>query len=80
MGDTITHLADLGAVESLVERASIALRPGGMLVISLRDYTVPLTGDDRLIHVRGDETRALTCFLEYEPQFVRVHESFTSAP
>ena len=74
MGDTITHLPDFGAVESLIERASIALRPGGMLAISLRDYAVPLTGDDRFIHVRSDETRVLTCFLEYEPQFVRVHD------
>ena len=74
MGDTITHLPDFGAVQTLIERVSIALRPGGMFVISLRDYAMPLTADDRFIHVRSDETRALTCFLEYEPQFVRVHD------
>jgi 2-polyprenyl-3-methyl-5-hydroxy-6-metoxy-1,4-benzoquinol methylase len=74
MGDTITHLPDFGAVESLLEKASIALQSGGMLVISLRDYSVGLTGDQRFITVRGDETRLLTCFLEYESEIVRVHD------
>lgn len=74
MGDTITHLPSFDAVASLVEKAATALRAGGMFVISLRDYSSPLSGDRRFIHVRSDETRALTCFLEYEPDFVRVHD------
>jgi len=74
MGDTITHLPDLGAVENLIERASIELSPGGMLVVSFRDYSVPLTGEQRFIPVRSDETRILTCFLEYEPEAVLVHD------
>jgi len=74
MGDTITHLPDLGAVENLIERASIELPPGGMLVVSFRDYSVPLTGEQRFIPVRSDETRILTCFLEYEPEAVLVHD------
>jgi len=68
MGDTITHLPDFGAVEKLIERASVKLSPGGMLVVSFRDYSVPL------IPVRSDETRILTCFLEYEPEAVLVHD------
>jgi hypothetical protein len=74
MGDTITHLPDFGAVEKLVERASAALAPGGMLVVSFRDYTVPLVGEQRFIPVRSDEARILTCFLEYEPEAVLVHD------
>ncbi|WP_372526593.1 class I SAM-dependent methyltransferase [Piscinibacter sp.] len=74
MGDTITHLPDFAAVECLVERAAIALAPGGMFVISLRDYSVPLTGDERFIFVRSNETRLLTCFLDYEAELVRVHD------
>jgi 2-polyprenyl-3-methyl-5-hydroxy-6-metoxy-1,4-benzoquinol methylase len=74
MGDTITHLPDFGAVEKLIERASVKLSPGGMLVVSFRDYSVPLTGEQRFIPVRSDETRILTCFLEYEPEAVLVHD------
>jgi 2-polyprenyl-3-methyl-5-hydroxy-6-metoxy-1,4-benzoquinol methylase len=74
MGDTITHLPELSAVESLVARASIELPPGGMFVVSFRDYSVPLIGDQRFITVRSDDTRILTCFLEYEPEAVLVHD------
>jgi 2-polyprenyl-3-methyl-5-hydroxy-6-metoxy-1,4-benzoquinol methylase len=74
MGDTITHLDDLGSVENLIERASVELRPGGMLVISFRDYSVPFTGEQCVIPVRSDDTRDLTCFLEYEPEAVIVHD------
>src|SRR5215208_5303466 len=74
MGDTITHLPNFSAVENLVEKTSIELPSGGMFVISFRDYSVPLTGDERFILVRGDETRLLTCYLEYEAEVVRVHD------
>jgi len=74
MGDTITHLPDRGAVESLIEKASAELPSGGMFVVSLRDYSVPLLGDERFIPVRSDDTRILTCFLEYEPEAVVVHD------
>jgi hypothetical protein len=36
--------------------------------------SVPLIGEQRLIPVRNDETRILTCFLEYEPEAVLVHD------
>jgi len=73
MGDTITHLPDLEVVEKLIERVSAELPPGGIFVVSFRDYSVPLTGEQRFIPVRSDETRVLTCFLEYEPDAVLVH-------
>jgi SAM-dependent methyltransferase len=74
MGDTVTHLPDLGAVENLVERASIELPRGGVLVFSLRDYSVPLAAEQRFIPVKSDETRILTCYLEYESEAVLVHD------
>ena len=74
MGDTITHLPDFGAVEKLVARASAELLAGGSLVISFRDYSVPLTAEQRFIPVRSDQTRILTCFLEYEREVVLVHD------
>lgn len=74
MGDTITHLPDLKAVESLIERASTELPPGGTFVVSFRDYSVPLVGNGRFIPVRSDDSRILTCFLEYESDSVLVHD------
>jgi 2-polyprenyl-3-methyl-5-hydroxy-6-metoxy-1,4-benzoquinol methylase len=74
MGDTITHLPERSAVESLVEKAAAALPPGGMFVVSFRDYSAALIGDQRFIPVRSDDTRILTCFLEYEPEVVLVHD------
>lgn len=74
MGDTITHLPDYGAVENLIERASVELRPGGMFAVSFRDYSVPFTGEQRFIPIRSDEARILTCFLEYEAEAVLVHD------
>jgi len=74
MGDTITHLPDAGAVASLIEKAAATLKRGGAFVVSLRDYSVPLLGDQRFVPVRSDQTRLLTCFLEYEPASVVVND------
>ncbi|GJI93648.1 SAM-dependent methyltransferase [Duganella caerulea] len=74
MGDTITHLQDFQAVESLVEKASAELPPGGAFVVSFRNYAEALVGDGRFIPVRSDDSRILTCFLEYEPESILVHD------
>jgi 2-polyprenyl-3-methyl-5-hydroxy-6-metoxy-1,4-benzoquinol methylase len=74
MGDTVTHLPELAAVESLVETAFSALPRGGVFVLTLRDYSVRLAGDCRFIPVRSDDARILTCFLEYTADAVIVHD------
>ncbi len=74
MGDTIAHLPGRDDVERLIGKAFAELRPGGMLVVSLRDYAIAQSGDQRFIPVRSDDTRILTCFLEYEPDAVVVHD------
>lgn len=74
MGDTLTHLPDAGAVASLVRSAAAMLDRGGAFVVSLRDYSEPLLGDQRFIPVRSDDMRLLTCFLEYEATSVLVHD------
>lgn len=74
MGDTLTHLSDLQAVEALFVDAAAAIAPGGRLVLSFRDYTTPLEGERRFIPVKSDADRILTCFLEYENAHVNVHD------
>lgn len=74
MGDTLTHLPSTADVNTLLAAAYNALAPAGQLVLTFRDYTHALEGDARFIRVRSDESRILTCFLEYLPESVQVHD------
>jgi len=74
MGDTLTHLPSTTAVQTLCEQIAGALAEDGVFVASFRDYSAPLTADRRFIPVRSDADRILTCFLEYQPETVWVHD------
>lgn len=75
MSDTLTHLSDQNAVQTLLARTARLPRPGGILLLSFRDYvTSPLQGASRFIPVRSDDTRIATCFLEYGETHVHVHD------
>ncbi|MDF2432720.1 MAG: hypothetical protein JWP44_2351 [Mucilaginibacter sp.] len=71
-GDTITHLESIREIEQLLNNCCEALGEMGKLILSFRDYSTELTGDNRFIPVNSDENRILTCFLEYFPAYVRV--------
>jgi 2-polyprenyl-3-methyl-5-hydroxy-6-metoxy-1,4-benzoquinol methylase len=74
MGDTLTHLSALTDIEHLLQDAADALVPGGHLLLTFRDYTSERTGADRFIPVRSDADRIFTCFLEFGPTHVAVHD------
>ena len=75
MGDTLTHLPELSAVDSLLTAVAAALPRGGVFAATFRDYaTVELAGDQRFILVRADAERIMTCFLEYQDQQIVVHD------
>jgi SAM-dependent methyltransferase len=75
MGDTLTHLPDVAAVELLLAHVARALAVGGMFVCTFRDYvSSPLQAERRFIPVRSDDQRILTCFLEYFDDRVVVHD------
>ena len=74
MGDTLTHLSEHQSVEQLFSLVAESLSIGGMFVITFRDYASPLVGDSHFIPVRSDNDRILTCFLEYSPDYVTVHD------
>ena len=74
MGDTLTHLPSADAVRRLFAAARAALSPGGALALTYRDLSRALEETDRFIPVRADDDRILTCFLEYLPDVVRVHD------
>jgi SAM-dependent methyltransferase len=69
VGDTLTHLETQAAVQNLIDGCCRALRPGGRLLLSFRDYTKPL---DRVIPVRLDTDRLMTCILDYVDDHVDV--------
>lgn len=71
-GDTLAHLESKGEVEQLIKDISATLVKGGMLLLSFRDYSEPLIGNNRFIPVKGDDTRMLTCILDYEENSVTV--------
>jgi uncharacterized UPF0146 family protein len=71
-GDTISHLNNKTEVENLITDISTVLKSGSKTVLSFRDYSTELTGDDRFIPVKSDDNRILTCVLDYEKETVRV--------
>jgi len=74
MGDTLTHLNNLGEVQLVIRRVHKALAPQGRWVIGFRDLSVELSGLDRFIPVRSESHRIFTCFLEFKKKYVRVHD------
>jgi SAM-dependent methyltransferase len=75
LGDTLTHLAAIADVSRLLETIAQKLAPGGLTMLGFRDYIGnELTGVDRFIPVRSDDSRIFTCFLEYSPEWVTVHD------
>ncbi|MBS1515774.1 MAG: hypothetical protein JSS63_12125 [Bacteroidetes bacterium] len=76
MGDTIAHLGSKKWVREFVNLCSENLEKGGKLALSFRDYSIELKGNDRFIPVKSDESKILTCFLEYSPEYVKVTDIF----
>lgn len=74
MGDTLTHLENLEEVSELISEISSRLEPKGRIIFSFRDFTVALKEEERFIFVKGDDSRVLTCFLEYFFDHVMVHD------
>jgi len=74
MGDTLTHLDSLKAVATLLQRVKNILEHGGRFIVTYRDMTQELTELDRFIPLRSDENKIMTTFLEYQPDYVIVHD------
>lgn len=74
MGDTLTHLESQDRVRHLLRGARARLAPGGRFVVTYRDLSNELTGTDRFFPVRADDAAIFTCFVEYLPERVAVHD------
>ncbi|WP_437807315.1 class I SAM-dependent methyltransferase [Sorangium sp. So ce1078] len=74
MGDTLPHLGSKADVERMFAGCARRLEPGGRLALTFRDLTRELEGVDRFIPVHDSADVIMTCFLEYEPDTVKVHD------
>ena len=71
-GDTISHLDNKKEINNLISDIASILIVGGKILFSFRDYSTKLIGNSRFIHVKSDETKILTCILDYGKDIVRV--------
>ena len=74
MTDTLLHLESKDRVVGLFHKVFSALENAGKFIITFRDLTLELADLDRFIPVKSDENIIFTCFLEYEPETVKVHD------
>jgi len=74
MVDTLLHLASDTDVQALFSDVHQALEEEGQFIVTFRDLSTQSSGSDRFIPVRSDDDMILTCFLEYEPDAVLVHD------
>lgn len=76
MGDTLPHFQSHDEISELALLIFSLLKPNGKLFLSFRDYSAEAEGTKRFIPVKSDETRILTCMLEYQATQVTVHDLF----
>jgi SAM-dependent methyltransferase len=74
MVDTLLHLDAQDAVTRLAADVFAALELGGTFIATFRDFTVETKELERFIPVRSDDRAVFTCFLEFEPLTVKVHD------
>jgi len=74
MVDTLLHLESPADVQALFSNVHRALEEGGRFIVTFRDLSEASTGLDRFVPVRSDDDMILTCFLDYEPDTVMVHD------
>lgn len=71
-GDTLPHLDSKSEIKNLIAEMAAALAHNGKLILSFRDYSAALAGNDRFIPVKSDDRKILTCILDYQDDFVTV--------
>jgi precorrin-6B methylase 2 len=74
MTDTVLHLESKEQVILLLQKVFASLEEKGKFIITLRDLATELSELERFISVKSDAQRIFTCFLEYEPDTVKVHD------
>jgi SAM-dependent methyltransferase len=74
MGDTLSHLEREADLERVFRGVAGRLVAGGRLVLTFRDLSGELRDLERVIPLCAWDDLVMTCFLEYEPSTVKVHD------
>lgn len=75
MGDTLVHLPNTETVDRLINDVCDSLNPGGLFIYAIRDYVGDAPeGADRFVPIRANDEQIFTCFLDYQEEFVHVHD------
>ena len=74
MGDTLSHLECEGDLGRMFAGVAARLVVGGRFVLTFRDLSGELHELDRFIPLCSSDDLIMTCFLEYEPTSVKVHD------
>jgi len=74
MGDTLSHLECEADLARVFDGVATRLAAGGRLVLTFRDLSGELYDLDRVIPLYASDELVMTCFLEYEPSTVKVHD------
>jgi hypothetical protein len=74
MTDTLLHLESPEKVSTLLPKIYDSLESKGKFIITFRDLSRELSELDRFIPLKSDEQTIFTCFLEFEPDTVKVHD------
>ena len=74
MGDTLSHLECEADLTRVFDGVAARLVAGGRLVLTFRDLSGELCDLDRVIPLYASDDLVMTCFLEYEPSTVKVHD------
>ena len=74
MCDTLSHLEVAEDLTRVFAGVAARLATGGRLILTFRDLTGELRELDRLIPLYCSDDLIMTCFLEYEPATVKVHD------
>jgi len=64
-GDTLMHLENKNTIKNFINDCAETLTDNGKLILSFRNYTEELKGENRFIPVKSDNDKILTCVLEY---------------
>tara|TARA_Y100001972_G_scaffold127610_1_gene184985 strand:- start:1019 stop:1756 length:738 start_codon:yes stop_codon:yes gene_type:complete len=72
MGDSLAYLPSFDALDRFFSGCFNKLLAGGRVVITCREYTSPVKGDQRFIPIRAEEDQLMTVFLEYELHHVKI--------
>lgn len=74
MGDTLPYLPARADIPRFCASLAVLAAPQARIILTFRDLTATRQGTDRFLPLKLDDRLMMTCFLEYGPETVTVHD------